>query len=226
MRFKTLFNLREILGKAGFDDVEKFKDSSVHAIQPSQFLYDVLSEYIGASISSFPFIEESDLNQISKDLVDFITARFADWYCVESKDENLSSQLCYKWLDKFITILLETYDRYSTLLNFYNLEKANLMNPLTETEAIEAGSSMESESRFNDTPQNSQAQTSFNDDEHSTNQGYAKNTGTSGAETTRHKDNVYTIEKLDRINRLYRNLLLDWSDAFRSLFIGGEYEAY
>lgn len=226
MRFKTLFNLREILGKVGFDDIDKFKDTSVHAIQSGVFLYGVLLEYIGPSISSFPFIEESDLNQITKDLVNLITARFADWYCVENTEDELTNKLCYKWLDKFITILLETYDRYSTLLNFYNSEKTNLMNPLTETESIEADSSMESESRFNDTPQNSQGQTSFNDDDHSTTQGFAKNTGSSGAETTRNKDNEYTIEKLDRINRLYRNLLFDWSNAFRSLFIGGEYEAH
>ena len=221
MRFKNCFTFRELIGILVNNNPDSYRNMSVHAIGLGGNFYDCMSDYIGSSINSYPFVEtiegNTDITQICKDIVNMCVVRFADWICVEKFEESLSGDDVDHWFDKFITILLETYDRYSTLLSFYSSEKSNLMKALKETEKIEASSSMESESRFNDTPQNSQGQTSFNDDEHSTNQGWASNEGSSGAETTRNKDLEYTMDKLDRITRLYRNMLLDWSNVFSFL---------
>lgn len=107
-----------------------------------------------------------------------------------------------EWIDKahefifrLLSIMTETYERYSTLLDFYSAKKSQLLDKV------------ESLTRFNDTPQDSGE---FSDDEHTTHITSSKN------------DYDTLMARIDEVDRKYRNLLKDWSNEFECLFIHEE----
>ena len=97
--------------------------------------------------------------------------------------------------EMMMSIMEQSYDRYSTLLKNYADQKANLLN---KVEAI---------TRFNDTPQDSGE---FADDRHTTHITTSKN------------DYDTLMARINEIDRDYRNLLKDWTEEFSVLFIHEE----
>lgn len=117
---------------------------------------------------------------------------FSDWSAKEKAEFYEKSN---DFIERLLAIMEFTYERYSSLLNIYRDEEADLM------------AKVESITRFNDTPQNSGE---FADDSHTTNI------------TTSQNDYDTYMGRLREIQSYYANVLKDWSDEFSPLFIHGE----
>lgn len=117
---------------------------------------------------------------------------FSDWSAEEKAEFFEKSN---NFIERLLSIMEFTYERYSSLLNIYRDEEADLMG---KVEAI---------TRFNDTPQDSGE---FADDSHTTNI------------TTSQNDYDTYMGRLREIQSYYANVLKDWSDEFSPLFIHGE----
>lgn len=102
------------------------------------------------------------------------------------------------WLTFFIQKYYETSERYLTLLGFYSTYKDNLMGQISSTNKV----------KFNDTPQNGG---DFDNDGHLTNI----------TTTEMSSDMLPLINRLDEIQKLYRNTIKEWADEFEGLFMKG-----
>ena len=100
------------------------------------------------------------------------------------------------WISNLIALTKQTYERYTTLIDFYTSTKANLMNKI---ETI-------SESRVNDTPQNGG---NFEADTYTSM--YSKQHVQSDRDTP--------MERLAQIDRDFKNLYKDWLNELEPLFI-------
>ena len=113
-------------------------------------------------------------------------------------------QIKYNFIKKFSVIYNFTSDRYLTLLGLYEANKRNLMSKLTNT------SNNTTTHRVNDTPQNGG---DFYDDEHtSVYEQTVINNSTSIDPTT-------VMSRLAEIERDYMNVIADWANEFKSLFM-------
>lgn len=121
-------------------------------------------------------------------------------YYKESNLENLKNEFIKEWCYSFIARLRSTYKRYMLLLKLYEDSKNKLLLPITSESSLD--------SRFNDTPQD---EGSFDDVQHNTNVSQSKGLQKNERDTI--------IERIDDISKKYRNLLHDWSDEFRGIFI-------
>lgn len=135
---------------------------------------------------------------------------------------------------KLTNIMYYTYDRYSNLLGLYENNADGLLNKLrriTSGEIANTGTqSMEGSAtdlrKDNDTPQGSG---DFSDDTHTS--FLSKGSSTSGSERTDNLktesstqeewDSEYLMDKLKKIQDSFRNVMLDWINEFRILFIEG-----
>lgn len=105
-----------------------------------------------------------------------------------------------EWCYSFLSILRQTYKRYTLLLKLYDDTRNKLLDPIKSETGLD--------SRFNDTPQDEGA---FDDATHNTNVSQTKGIVKNDRDTI--------IERIDDITKKYRNLLHDWSDEFRGIFI-------
>lgn len=101
-----------------------------------------------------------------------------------------------KMLTSIYEIYNETKDRYETLLGYYASEKANLLNKIKS----------KSVARYNDTPQDGG---DWSDDEHTS------NITQNESET----DMLPLMDRLTSIQNNFRNLVKEWADEFKGLFI-------
>ena len=98
------------------------------------------------------------------------------------------------WCDKFGSIFNLTYDRYNTLLNLYETQKANLLNKIGST----------SEVRYNDTPQDSSELID----------GYTTNVTRTKSEA----DPNELILRLKNIENNYSDVIKNWLFEFYLIF--------
>lgn len=135
---------------------------------------------------------------------------------------------------KLTNIMYYTYDRYANLLSLYQNNANALLGKLkriTSGEISNTGTqSMEGSAsdirKDNDTPQGSG---DFDDDTHTS--FLSKGSSTSGSERTddlltessteEEWDSEYLMDKLKKIQDSFRNVMLDWINEFRILFIEG-----
>lgn len=105
---------------------------------------------------------------------------------------------------KLGTIIMNTHDRYSKLLDTYTSELSKLLDGVqTTTQGI--GS-------FNDTPQNIQtSQDDYSGDSHISNISKSSAVATSDLDTK--------MGRIDEIQRKLRNIWKDWLDEFETLFL-------
>ena len=101
-----------------------------------------------------------------------------------------------KWLKDLVAIFNQTWDRYSTLIDYYTDKNSELLDQIRTT----------SENRVNDTPQNGG---DFSSDTYTSL--YNKQSVASDRDTP--------MERLAQIGREYRNLEQDWLKEFGGLFI-------
>ena len=136
---------------------------------------------------------------INRHLRDYVLYR--DYYFEDTIDPSFTPNFTTEdypncWCRQFYEVYLSTYEKYIALLDFYAAEKAHLLDRIGST----------TKSKFNDTPQNGG---DFDNDEHLS----TINT------TTAEQDVMPLINRLDDISRLYQNVVSDWADEFKHLFI-------
>lgn len=136
---------------------------------------------------------------INRHWTDYVLYR--DYYFEDTINPNFTPSFTTDdypncWCREFCEVYLSTCEKYLVLLNFYAAEKANLLNRIGSV----------SKNKYNDTPQNGG---DFDNDEHLS----TINT------TTVEQDVAPLINRLDDISKLYQNVLSDWADEFKHLFI-------
>lgn len=131
----------------------------------------------------------------------------------ESKEDygldvyNRLTDKCDEFIGKVVMIIVQTYDRYAELLKMYQDNKAQLLASVKI--------STDSVGQFNDTPQNVQdVEEEFGDNSHISNLTKSKQDVTSDVKPI--------MDRIDDINRKYRNLIRDWTNEFDGLFLESE----
>ena len=133
-------------------------------------------------------------------VIDLVIKRFKDEYAIVTKEDSLTNDDKYKFIDKLLNILEMTAPRYLSLLDSYSAAEEHLLDPV--------GIKSTGITRFNDTPQD---EGDFANDEHTTNLTQFDNSTENDLDTK--------MGRIKEINDNYRNILLDWSNEFHSLFI-------
>lgn len=194
---KYFYTLEEVMNYLNGSDVE-----------PATLLdYSIMSNFFTATqMARISTGSPAVLKDNLQELFTLIYERFFDHFAFESEHSELRDATAEikKLQVNMISIITQTYDRYSKLLQLYSSEASKLLDGIqTTTQGV---------GQFNDTPQN--IQTSVDDytgDSHITNISKSSAVATSDADTK--------INRLDEIQRKFRNLLKDWSDEFEQIFI-------
>lgn len=133
--------------------------------------------------------------------------------CVDGEtDDGLSiysthQEECDEFITKVVMVIQATYERYSKLLDVYASEKSKLLDGV-KIKTSGTG-------QFNDTPQNVQTiAEAFGDNSHVSNITKSDQESVSDVETK--------MRRIDEIDRMFRNVIHDWSNEFEDLFIESE----
>lgn len=153
----------------------------------------------------------SNLNDIINAMMMIVYNRHAYDYIFEktfnwSDNLVLNEQDLHKVLSKFINVINNTASKYVPMLVLNKDNSNNLIKPM---ESQTSGSNY-----FNDTPQNDNRGTGFEDDDHVT------NVTNSTSRTT--ADSGSLMQRLDEVYKNYRSVILDWSNEFNQLFLKEE----
>ena len=108
----------------------------------------------------------------------------------------------------FWSCYMDTRDYFTNLINVYNSELENLMNPVVTTTASNG------ESRFNDTPQNLPVNNAYAADN------YTTNITKSESGSTISSDNMTKMARIDELQKMLRNLFADWAFEFSKMVVG------
>lgn len=108
-----------------------------------------------------------------------------------------------KWGYKFVSLLNMTYEYYLPLLKFYRTAKADLMADIVATSSNSV--------KFNDTPQNKNADNVYEGDDYITHFTKTDNTSSSPLNSK--------IMRLKEIQDHYKNVMADWVKEFEKLFM-------
>ena len=133
-------------------------------------------------------------------VMDLVIRRHLDSLCLYSNNESYPSALAHNFIAKVAYILEMTSPRYLTLLKAYSDSQTELLDPV-----INKSKNL---TRFNDTPQD---EGDFAHDEHTTNITEVEGESSNELDTK--------MGRIKEIEEKYRNILLDWSNEFESLFI-------
>ena len=129
-----------------------------------------------------------------------ITKRY-DEGAPEVSDEI--GQSFFRWIEKFLTFVAQTYEYYSTLLGLYASAKTDLMADIKATSKNNVS--------FNDTPQNPNTAGAYEGDDYITH--FTKTTGETSSPL------MSKIMRLKEIQDHYKSLMEDWCDKAEMLFI-------
>lgn len=114
-----------------------------------------------------------------------------------------------KRVDDVISILNDTWLKYSIIIDNYESQKTNLMNAVQQTRELLH--------KYNDTPQTSGISDPFASDTHLTD-------ASKDVESLQN-DLATKMSRLDEIEKLWQDIYVRWSKEFDCLFIeGGEYD--
>lgn len=202
MTTKIYFTLKELLNDDRFiinltnnkKGIEDIIDSLYVDIEGSLPASDTISQ----ELLSHVWANMSDKYVLSFDVVHprWVNVDKESYDIPETEWDNSRARLAQSiW-----SIYIDTQDKYRTLINLYNDELDNLLNPIDTS----------SETRFNDTPQNILNAGEYADDNFSTT-------------VTKSKVSTDGSSKMNRINEIYdmlRNLYADWAFEFNKLVIG------
>lgn len=158
---------------------------------------------------TFLFDNEGKSKKYLEQLWTMILNQYGEHYCLgtenafESPYSTEDKKIIRGFVRKVISILMATYDRYSTLLSLYEANTQKLMNPLKSTN--------KNVMRFNDTPQNEEENDEFENDAHVSN----LTTNKSESEI----DNSTTMARLKEIQENYNQTFDKWLKEFDPLFV-------
>ncbi|MBR2651408.1 hypothetical protein IKD48_01125 [bacterium] len=178
-----------------------------------------------------------ELSSLALTCLNKISLRYKDHYCVSLKKEEEKDKEFKSFFIKLANVLDHTYLRYSTLLNNYDTQKANLLNGLQRTRSgtrnvSQNGEHEENSSNlnlFNDTPQTTDVVATIEGTQYVSelNKGTANTTGSNSttgedefSETETH-DTMTPIEKLKELENKFANVWKNWLNEFEDLFVEG-----
>lgn len=155
------------------------------------------------SLSGFTtsvIVNQNWANENYAKVIDLVISRFNSYYCFATLSPEYSLSKRNEFATKLIKVLEMTSARYLKLLEVYASASQKLLDPVKiETSRL---------TRFNDTPQD---EGDFANDEHTTN--LTEDTGTT-------KNDLDTpMGRIREIAGNYQNLILEWSNEFKGLFI-------
>lgn len=161
-------------------------------------------------------INAPDFDEKFNDVIYSFAQMYDDWYIgyidkfirfgippVEPTEEEVN-KIKINFVKKVVYIYNFTSERYLVLLNLYEEHKNNLLNRLSST-TISTNTH-----RVNDTPQNSG---DFSGEDFTS----VWEENTNNVSTVSNPETI--MERLDEIQRKYMNVLADWANEFKSLFI-------
>ena len=161
-------------------------------------------------------ISAPDFNEKFNDVVYSFVQMYDDWYIgyvdkfirfgmppVEPTEDEVN-KIKINFVKKVTYIYNFTSERYLVLLNLYEEHKNNLLSRLSST------TTSTNTHRVNDTPQNSG---NFTGEDFTS----VWEENTNNVSTVSNPETI--MERLDEIQRKYMNVLADWVNEFKSLFI-------
>ena len=206
-----VYTLKEIIAK-GLSTMAIPYTEDYPKANTKTFTRDLFTTY-GITIPTNSLLPNKYIDNDNLGILNRVIERYWDEYVFESKynvdDVTSNSEVLYKvrrFLAKFIDIILNTYDKYSKILDSYDSAKNKLLNKLERT------TTGNDTRRENDTPQDGG---DFADDEHTS---YISQGDTS---VTEEHDDTSLIERIDKIQNLFQKTMLKWVNEFSGLFIEG-----
>ena len=197
--------------------------------------YGTIFDYIEANCYYKAWLITSptnDLNPDIKGLEDafYLTyARHKNDYCARYETPSITATpaeilaLKTRAVDDFVNALTNvlnfTYEKYSKILDAFDVTKTQLLAGITRTVTGSSSGSNSGKSVFNDTPQNENTGGVYSGDNYATT--VTSNSGESSAsasETTK-DDSELLIDKLEKIGNKYESIILRWSNEFNKLFM-------
>ena len=204
---RTYWTLKDILVNLGNDT--EYSDYYYNGINLADAIVEIFNR--NENIEENPMIEEVTeddqtffvVRDIYFPLLHLLVKRYLTKYCYYTLEKTFDADKALEFVYRIVSLVNMTAPRYLTLLESYQEAQEDLLSPVT----IHSGGI----TRFNDTPQDSG---DFADDSHTTNL----------TEDSRDTSNDMDTKmgRLKEIESSYRNVLLDWSNEFESLFIEEE----
>lgn len=196
----------------------------------------------GVTPPNTTLLPEEYFDKTANSLLQLLIQRYWDEYVVISSEEvditlNPNNYNDYihrvrRFMGKLFDIAQYTYSRYAKLLSLYEATQNNLLDRLQKVidgEIKNTGYSSHTIGnneirRDNDTPQDSG---DFSDDTHTSFITQGESSGSDlrqddlsmTNDTTESWDNESIIERLDKIQKLYDNVMKRWLDEFSGLFL-------
>lgn len=229
--FKEYINLKEFMNLWYGDDV--INNNYVGAIYgiyknntwKTQNLYEFLTKdgtvdsTQVAIYSQYDFIKyDTDTSQYYSDLktnilFNSIRQRFQDSFIVYPKIKDVFPTEAF--IDNFLSILANTYKKYSLIIDKFEAKKDDILKGITSTSS--QTSSSNSKNRFNDTPQTKEVDgETFIDEDYTSN--INLNDSSASSSITSESDRDLLIERLVKVERELDDIYLTWSNEFRRLF--------
>lgn len=137
----------------------------------------------------------------------------------EAEITTIKSMAVYEFVNALCNVLNFTYERYSKILDVFDVTKTELLAGIKRTTSGSSSGSNTGKSVFNDTPQNENTSGVYSGDNYATT--LTSNTGSSSAQAseTSYDDSELLIDRLEKIGNKYESILLKWSNEFNKLFI-------
>ena len=165
----------------------------------------------------YPFIKlESGVyssTPVVDKLFDSIRQRFINSLLVYPVDQN--GDFVKGFINNFLSILINTYNKYSLIIGKYETLKDGILDGITVT--VDEDGTVDSTQRFNDTPQ------SYDEDgETFIDADYTSNVNIGNASNSRNvttvDDRELLVERLNKVQNQLNDLYLSWSNEFTRLF--------
>ena len=223
----------------------KYKSSNVLSknmedILGAAYEYD-FSYQAEEGLSTLPFVvwnsdeAQYEFTENFNNIVTYLFRQYGDSYCVNvpSLDDSDVWTFCVLFLDSFMDILFQTYDKYDVLFKSYNAQKAKLLDGVkfsSKDISLQNGSNSGSNSysgynKYKDTPQGSVSLEDLGDDYNtnvSINENQGSNSGSfssNGTLTRSSEDQRETpIDRLRELEEKYSKLYENWGNEFLPLF--------
>ena len=156
---------------------------------------------------------------------------FSDFQTIDTSSEKYlagkeQEYQAITYLNKIINRIQLTYPKYNTLLSIYDTESSNLIdginNSYTDTRSESTTGSSNGKNKFNDTPQTLNGSDLYDDEYASSislNESEAESSLSSTFIHTATDDVEILIDRLDKVQNKYQNLMKRWVDEFKDMFI-------
>lgn len=181
---KTFYTLKEVLEHKSY--TIDWNDLLISKVNQGD-AKDVITALTGVASPGAPFTD----GKVDTLVMQYILPRFLDEYVVCVKDDEALDDKIKKFARHFCNIIKSTFSEYSQLISFYDNNRANLLDKLSNTTTT----------RFNDTPENGGE---FEADSYTSN--FTK--------ITTESDPGSLISRLDEVRRKLVDIYDKWCNEF------------